>query len=197
MEKFPGGNRIKKIAKVAGLATLSLFPRENTQTPELHFDKPQFDYVDQKVHEVSRNQKLMPKYYLVDTRGRTPEEIERSIKNKEENERKLISYYDMGRKWVLENINNPDFVKKFIESEQKSFGGFEGESIKKFANKKLAFLNEQASDSNYIISEDINKSFLGAGGDNIDVGAFYFSGNNKVYFPDDLDSTYAINFAIH
>ncbi len=197
MEKLPNGNKIKRIAKITALSALSLFPKENTQAPDPHFEKPKFDFTDQNLYEQSRNQKLMPQYYLVDTRNRTPEEIKEDIKNKEENEKKLISYYDIGRQWVLDNIKNPEFVKKFTEAEHKSFSGFKNESLKKFINEKLAFMNEQASDTNYIISEDINKSYGVAGGDSIKAGAFTDLRNNKVYFPDKLDSNNAISYAIH
>lgn len=198
MEKFPGSDKIKKIVKITGLTALSVLPKENTKAPELHFNKPNFDFADKEIYEDFRYQKLMPQYYLVDPRGRTSEEIQKDILNKEQNEKKLISFYDQGRQWVLDNINNPEFIKKFTESEQKSFNDSKSEFTKDFIDEKLDFMNEQAFDTDYIMSENIQNSYEKYAGRGIDSASAFYSGrDNKVYFPDKLDSINAINYAIH
>ncbi len=124
------------------------------------------------------------------------ENYDKNIKKEFEKIKKLLSVYDAGRKWVLDNINNPEYKKRLYKEEMSSNSSLSKEELENETSVDIEIRKEQALDSNFIISKDIKKSY---GKTDNNIGAFYKlgGGSNTVYLPIEADSVEAINYAIH
>ena len=111
---------------------------------------------------------------------------------------KSIFYYDLGRKWVLDNIDNPEYFERLKKEGSKDLPNLSFEDVKKYVEKWQAYRFLQVRDDNFVISKDIQKSYESSGGDStMYVGGFYRPTNQKVYFPLNQDSLSSIELAIH
>ena len=96
-----------------------------------------------------------------------------------------ISHYDKGREWLLKNIETPTYKDRLsIE-------------LKNSPDKILQGRITEVNDSDYIVSNNIEKSDKDKGGNGL-AEAFYDENTNKTFFPmDQADSMEAIDDAIH
>jgi len=111
--------------------------------------------------------------------------------------KEAISYYDIGRKWILDNIQDPEYRKRLALEEK---GTTIDEKVDDYINLVKNNRIGEASDQDFVLSKDIKKSYGGIDDGNISsnhIGAFYNTEKNAAYFPMDIDSITAIEYAIH
>lgn len=108
---------------------------------------------------------------------------------------KIISYYDIGRQWVLDNLKDPIYIKRFKQENKESFPDMSTTELEEYIKKEISLREKQASDDKFLISKDIESSSRDKGRN---LEAFYNPDNDKVYLPvNDNDSLRAINNIIH
>jgi len=109
--------------------------------------------------------------------------------------KKIVSYYDIGRQWVLDNLKDPVYAERFKEENEKSFPDMPAIKLEEYIKKMSSLREKQASDSKFLISKDINSS---SSDKNRNLEAFYNLDNDKIYLPiNNNDSLRAINNVIH
>ena len=126
---------------------------------------------------------------VTDGKVKIPPEI---VMEKVNDIKKKIFFYDIGRQWVLDNMQDSEFSHR-LKNELKDTTLTEQE-LKEYVEKMKSNRIRQATDENFIFSKDIEKSY---GEDGEDVAAFYSLSLNTVFFPIDIDSVNAVNYAIH
>ena len=120
--------------------------------------------------------------------------IENVVESNVNNIKQIISNYDIGRQWVLDNINNPEYLERLKKEEEKSDPDMSKSDLRKKTEMDKLIRTTGASDRNFKLSSDISKSY---GPTNKSVGAFYNTLENKTHFPLDADSSVAVEYAIH
>lgn len=103
--------------------------------------------------------------------------------------------YDQGRKWILGNINDPEYLKRLTLELEKN----DSTDINKQAAGIQIMRRAEASDENFTIAKDIKASYAKANNDtpNNNVSAFYKHDEDEIYFPLNASSKKAIDYAVH
>jgi len=118
-------------------------------------------------------------------------EVQKNVNNI----KKLIVYYDIGREWLLNNIKDPEYQKRFIQERREDYD-LSGEILRNYIERGYKERLENASDKEFVLSKDISTSSVyHGGGSNLE--AFYDKTDKKTYYPLQTDSLKAIEFAIH
>jgi hypothetical protein len=124
-----------------------------------------------------------------------PDYIRESIEYKIVDINKIVSYYDIGRQWVIDNLQNPEYKERLKkEVEQNSQSMSTNDELDKYLKEKYSLRLKQVSNNDYVISNDIQKSY---GDTKSNAKAFYSIDKNEVYLPLENDSLEAVTNAIH
>lgn len=152
--------------------------------------------------------------YVISLREKNKNSKELEAKIKEI--KRSIFFFEIGRKWVLDNINNPKYFDRLFKEKYKDYllrlknskhlsmsiskKDLE-DYIKKVTENSLNSRKMQASDDRYIISSDINKSYSKISNSlqnsDLDLHSFYYENEDKLYFGINDDSLETIHSAIH
>lgn len=142
--------------------------------------------------ELKNNQKSLKAIENLEKYKEIPDSF---IEEKVNDIQKIISYYDIGRQWVLDNLKDPIYIKRFKQENKESFPDMSTTELEEYIKKEISLREKQASDDKFLISKDIESSSRDKGRN---LEAFYNPDNDKVYLPvNDNDSLRAINNIIH
>jgi hypothetical protein len=202
-------NIIKKINVCIEMAKYQNFTDEKEREEILK----EIEYLKErkKTFEKILNDRLS---YVNNIKEKNTNSIELEAKVKEI--RKSIFLLEVGRKWVLDNINNPKYFSRLYNEKFKDYllrsknGKHQSMSIskkdledyiKKVTENSLNSRKMQASDDRYVISSDIEKSYSkdsdGSQNSDLDIFAFYSEKEDKPYFGINDDSLEIIHNAVH
>jgi len=96
--------------------------------------------------------------------------------------KKIIECYEIGRQWVLDNINNPEYIERSATENRATFSDLPENKVKEYINKKIVFQKQRVSKGNFTLVKS---------GDNP-----VFRWNN-IFFPLYTDSVDAVRSSIH
>ncbi|MEK7088791.1 MAG: hypothetical protein AAB913_01530 [Patescibacteria group bacterium] len=117
--------------------------------------------------------------------------VNEKIKNIENN----ILLYDTGRKWVLDNLKNPEYIQRLKKEMDSDDLDLTTEDWSEHVQDELLSRTDQIADSNFIVSRNIKESVNGTK----NLFAFYQTFGNNVYLPANSfsDSFRNVSLAIH
>jgi hypothetical protein len=154
------------------------------------------------IEEIKRNEDN--KSFIMDGLKSTAKELKVSEeiltqleKTKLEEIKRIIYLYDIGRQWVLNNIEDPKYqerLEKEFSDEDKTNG-----DLASFIKNNYENRTKEAFDKNFILSKDVAESYKSTEGEEAYLGveAFYNPRDKKTYFPLENDSIQAVMLALH
>ncbi|HEU0085438.1 MAG TPA: hypothetical protein VFQ59_00565 [Candidatus Paceibacterota bacterium] len=159
--------------------------------------KPSDKYVQKTTEElriaIGDNEKLISLcQVMIDQLAKKKEILPELVKEKIKEIKKKIFFYDIGRQWVLDNMKNPEYSNRLKEEYRSDI--LTGNELKEYLELARSYRIHKASDGNFVISQNITESHGNSAGN---VEAFFDASTQTVFFPLDIDSVNAVNYAIH
>ena len=111
--------------------------------------------------------------------------------------KKTILSYDIGREWIVDNMQNPKYRERLKKEYKASYSYSSREDLDMYIDNIVFRRTQLAEDSNFVLSKDITKSFSEKEEESINISAFLKNINNKVYFKIDEDTLSAVETSIH